>query len=166
MWSTPSSIARRSTARAASGSRGGPKTPGPASCIAPKPMRMIGLSPRNDVVVIRDSVRQEGRPDKRTRDPGTSSTTLGGSRGVEGVAQVAPEVLHVLESDAEAQKAGRDAVALPAGTGFEGGGDAAETRGVLDQREGALNGGGLFAVGDVKGQQRAEGVHVAGGHGI
>src|SRR4051794_34030675 len=52
MWSTPSSIAVRSTARAAAGSRGGPKTPGPASCIAPKPMRLIGLSPRNVVVFI------------------------------------------------------------------------------------------------------------------
>src|SRR3954452_18857333 len=51
MWSTPSSIARRSTARAALGSRGGPKTPGPASCIAPKPMRLIGLSPRNVVFI-------------------------------------------------------------------------------------------------------------------
>src|SRR5918996_2267770 len=50
MWSTPSSIARRSTARAAPGSPGDPKTPGPASCIAPKPMRLIGLSPRNVVV--------------------------------------------------------------------------------------------------------------------
>src|SRR5881394_3289239 len=39
MWSTPSSMARRSTERAASGSRGGPKTPGPASSIAPKPIR-------------------------------------------------------------------------------------------------------------------------------
>src|SRR3954463_1948762 len=47
MWSTPSSIARRSTPRAAVGSRGGPNTPGPASCIAPKPMRLIGLSPKN-----------------------------------------------------------------------------------------------------------------------
>src|SRR4051812_9462147 len=45
MWSTPSSIARRSTARAPSGSRGGPKTPGPASCIAPKPMRLTGWEP-------------------------------------------------------------------------------------------------------------------------
>src|SRR3954471_24580384 len=52
MWSTPSSIARRSTARAASGSRGGPNTPGPASCIAPQPLRLIGLSPRNVVVFI------------------------------------------------------------------------------------------------------------------
>ena len=49
MWSTPSSIARRRTARAASGSRGGPKTPGPASCMAPKPMRLTGLSPRYEV---------------------------------------------------------------------------------------------------------------------
>src|SRR3954471_23753025 len=46
MWSTPRSIARRSTARAALGSRGGPNTPGPASCIAPKPMRLIGLLPK------------------------------------------------------------------------------------------------------------------------
>src|SRR5258705_7782352 len=45
MWSTPSSSARRSTARAASGSRGGPKTPGPASCIAPKPMRLTVWEP-------------------------------------------------------------------------------------------------------------------------
>src|SRR3954453_17032196 len=46
MWSTPSSIARRSTARAASGSAGGAKTLGPASCIAPKPMRLTVLVPR------------------------------------------------------------------------------------------------------------------------
>src|ERR687895_1496885 len=46
MWSTPSSTARRRTARAASGSRGGPKTPGPASCIAPKPMRFTVKEPR------------------------------------------------------------------------------------------------------------------------
>src|SRR4249920_1448055 len=52
MWSTPSSIARRSTERAALGSRGGPNTPGPASCIAPNPMRLIGLSPRNVVAFI------------------------------------------------------------------------------------------------------------------
>src|ERR671923_2252 len=46
MWSTPSSTARRRTARAASGSRGGPNTPGPASCIAPKPMRFTVKEPR------------------------------------------------------------------------------------------------------------------------
>src|SRR5919198_4948999 len=46
MWSTPSSTARRRTARAASGSRGGPKTPGPASCIAPKPIRFTVKEPR------------------------------------------------------------------------------------------------------------------------
>ena len=38
------------TARAAAGSRGGPMTPGPASCIAPKPMRPIGLLPRKEVL--------------------------------------------------------------------------------------------------------------------
>jgi hypothetical protein len=36
----PSSIASRSTAMAASRSLGGPKTPGPASCIAPYPTRV------------------------------------------------------------------------------------------------------------------------------
>src|ERR687886_1245639 len=46
MWFTPSSTARRRTARAAAGSRGGPKTPGPASCIAPKPTRLTVNGPR------------------------------------------------------------------------------------------------------------------------
>src|SRR5919106_929963 len=50
MWSTPSSTARRSTASAASRSRGGPKTPGPASCIAPNPMRPMGRPSNRDVV--------------------------------------------------------------------------------------------------------------------
>src|ERR1700736_6871368 len=50
MWSTLRSTARRRTARAAAGSRGGPTTPGPASCMAPKPMRPIGLLPRKEVL--------------------------------------------------------------------------------------------------------------------
>src|SRR3954453_3300037 len=45
MWSTPSSTARRRTASAWSRSRGGPNTPGPASCIAPNPIRRTGRSP-------------------------------------------------------------------------------------------------------------------------
>src|SRR5690349_3138402 len=40
MWVTPFWTASRRTARAWSRSRGGPKTPGPASCMAPKPMRL------------------------------------------------------------------------------------------------------------------------------
>src|SRR5918996_153845 len=52
MWSTPSSTTRRSTASAASRSRGGPKTPGPASCIAPNPMRPTGRPPNMDVVDV------------------------------------------------------------------------------------------------------------------
>ena len=32
---------------------GGPNTRGPASCMAPRPMRLIGLSPRNDVLFMR-----------------------------------------------------------------------------------------------------------------
>src|SRR3954447_14495270 len=39
MWLTPSSMARRSTPIAASRSGVGPNTPGPGSCIAPKPTR-------------------------------------------------------------------------------------------------------------------------------
>src|ERR1700722_11653286 len=39
MWFTPASIARRITLSATERSLGGPNTPGPGSCIAPKPMR-------------------------------------------------------------------------------------------------------------------------------
>src|SRR5690349_9856280 len=39
MWSTPAATAARSTRSASSRSRGGPKTPSPASCIAPYPAR-------------------------------------------------------------------------------------------------------------------------------
>src|SRR5258707_13170407 len=46
-------MARRSTARASSRSDGGPKMPGPLSCIAPKPIRLIGLGPRNVVLFMR-----------------------------------------------------------------------------------------------------------------
>src|SRR5207245_2362583 len=49
MWSTPSCTARRRTASASSRSRGGPNTRGPASCIAPKPIRLIVRSPRSKV---------------------------------------------------------------------------------------------------------------------
>src|SRR3954447_13361026 len=42
MWLTPSSTARRRTPSAVSRSGGGPKTPGPGSCIAPKPTRCTG----------------------------------------------------------------------------------------------------------------------------
>src|ERR687895_746772 len=52
MWSTPSSTARRSTASAASRSRGGPKTPGPASCIAPNPIRPTGRPPNMEVLDV------------------------------------------------------------------------------------------------------------------
>src|SRR3954463_13050319 len=52
MWSTPSSTARRRTASAASRSRGGPNTPGPASCIAPNPIRRTSWSPSLAVSVV------------------------------------------------------------------------------------------------------------------
>src|SRR6185503_2838552 len=68
-------IARRRTARAAAGSRGGPKTPGPASCIAPKPMRRTGLSPRKDVVLMPARLGERRRPYKKGTDHGTRTTT-------------------------------------------------------------------------------------------
>src|SRR5262249_28280598 len=45
MWVMPSSTASRSTATAASRSAGGPNTCGPASCIAPYPIRVTMRSP-------------------------------------------------------------------------------------------------------------------------
>src|SRR5215217_7688924 len=48
----PRSTALRSTASAASRSRGGPKTPGPASCIAPNPTRPTGRPPNMDVIGV------------------------------------------------------------------------------------------------------------------
>src|SRR6478735_6352558 len=52
MWLTPSSTARRSTRNASSRSRGGPRTPGPGSCMAPKPTRRTVRSARGKVSVI------------------------------------------------------------------------------------------------------------------
>src|SRR3954470_14907743 len=42
-------MARRRTARADAGSAGGPKTPGPASCIAPNPVRLTVCGPSRAV---------------------------------------------------------------------------------------------------------------------
>src|SRR3954466_1823611 len=63
MWSTPSSMARRSTARAAAGSAGGPKTRAPASCIAPNPVRLTVWEPSRAVcgLVVRFSSSNSGR---------------------------------------------------------------------------------------------------------
>src|SRR5580704_9059290 len=61
MWFTPSSTARRRTARAVCGSADGPNIRGPASCIAPNPMRLIGLSP-SIVVVFMSLPRLTGLP--------------------------------------------------------------------------------------------------------
>src|SRR3954454_12280026 len=77
MWSTPSSTARRRTARAASGSLGAPNTRGPASCIAPKPMRLMGLSPRNDVLVMGHRVRLSLVADKKPADHVSATTSRG-----------------------------------------------------------------------------------------
>src|ERR1700683_954219 len=45
MWSTPAATAARSTRSPSSRSRGGPKTPSPASCIAPYPARRTRHGP-------------------------------------------------------------------------------------------------------------------------
>src|SRR5215212_1702903 len=89
MWSTPRSIARRSTARAASGSRGGPMTPGPASCMAPNPMRRIGLSPRKVVAVMAHSLPARRCVDARARAPCSLS------RQMLGVAKLAAGPGHI-----------------------------------------------------------------------
>src|SRR5215216_5030508 len=70
MWSTPSSIARRSTAWAAARSRGGPNTPGPASCIAPSPMRRMGRPPRVDVFALVSPQSAGLEANGRRRTPG------------------------------------------------------------------------------------------------
>src|SRR5438445_4852276 len=54
MWFTPDSTASRKTAMAPSTSWGGPKTPGPASCIAPYPMRFT-------VIDVPESVKRLAR---------------------------------------------------------------------------------------------------------
>ncbi len=51
MWFTPASTARLITASASSRSFGGPKTPGPGSCMAPKPMRRTVWVPSVNVSV-------------------------------------------------------------------------------------------------------------------
>ena len=76
---------------------------------------------------------------------------------VQRLGQVGPEVLDVLPKPrAEPQQPGRDAIALPPGPGLERRGDAPEAGGVLDQRQGGLDGEGLVSAGDVKGQQGPE----------
>src|SRR5262249_30206031 len=89
-----------------------------------------------------------------------------GSSGVERLSEVTPDVVNVLEPDAQTQQAGWDAVALPPGAGLERGCDAAEARCVLDQPQRALHPGGALAVGDVERQHRSERVGVARGYRI
>src|SRR3954453_6933055 len=57
-------MARRSTARAAAGSAGGPKTRGPASCIGPNPVRLTVCRPSRAVggVVIESGGRRRVAP--------------------------------------------------------------------------------------------------------
>src|SRR3954447_17255684 len=82
MWSTPSSTARRSTATAASRSSGAPITCGPASCMAPYPIRFTVRSPswywpdRSAVVVVMvpsyplRATQPSGGPGQQLRDRG------------------------------------------------------------------------------------------------
>ena len=78
MWSTPSSTARRRTASAPSRSRGGPNTPGPASCMAPKPIRPTSWLPSLavSVWVMHSRVRYGRWRHKKGIDRGTRTTTL------------------------------------------------------------------------------------------
>src|SRR3954447_14148938 len=72
-------MARRSTARAAAGSAGGPKTPGPASCIAPNPTRLTVCGPSRPVSTL---LRKEViRPSCRHRLGGAVETVFLAPRG-------------------------------------------------------------------------------------
>ena len=82
---------------------------------------------------------------------------------VERLGEVGPQVLDILQPDAQPEQSGRHAVALPTGARLERRGDAAEARRVLDQAQRALDGPRGLAVGDVEGEERAEGLDVAGG---
>src|SRR6478735_5912754 len=76
MWSTPSSTARRSTATASSWSRGGPKTPGPGSCIAPKPTRWTLKEPsakRSGVMIAATRAASESILDDHPRAAGDAA---------------------------------------------------------------------------------------------
>src|SRR5881394_2785734 len=75
MWSTPSSTARRTTAMASARSRGGPKAPGPGSCIAPNPTRRTDRPANRNLVSSAIKTRpgpvryrQPGRYRRRIRE--------------------------------------------------------------------------------------------------
>src|SRR4051794_3482890 len=75
MWLTPCSTAVRRTAMASSRSCGGPQTPGPGSCIAPKPIRLIAWPFREYVVAFM---------------PTRCATVAGGTRGASIVGAAPP----------------------------------------------------------------------------
>src|SRR5215211_2913965 len=104
MWSTPSSTARRRTAIAASRSRGGPNTPGPASCIAPKPMRLTVLSPRVPVFVV-------------VMDPGCASVGVRTRRGL--ILGLAPPPSETRRSELSDFLRRRRGLVSPESVGFE-----------------------------------------------
>src|SRR3954451_16457158 len=97
MWSTPSSIARRRTASAAPRSRGGPNTPGPASCIAPNQIRRTSWSPSFAVWFRGHALRvRYGRlSHKKGTHRGTRTTTLRGAPlGADGLPEDAARARH------------------------------------------------------------------------
>src|ERR1700683_2664673 len=57
----PASTARRMTARAWARSLGGPNTPGPGSCMAPKPIRRTGRLASRTVSLVTEPYCPTGR---------------------------------------------------------------------------------------------------------
>src|SRR5581483_5702283 len=86
------------------------------------------------------------------------SPRLHGSRGRrgEGLLEVDPELVRVLEPDGEPQQPGRAALAFPAMTGLDLRARSAEARRVLDQAHGALDAERRLSVGDVERDEPAQ----------
>ncbi len=89
-----------------------------------------------------------------------SRSPLGGSAALQGLDQVRPQIVHVLQADTEAQEPGRDPRPLPAGSGLKRRCDSAPDWWRLNQFQRRLDPGGLLGVGDIKGQQRSEGTDI------
>src|ERR1700760_3610578 len=120
MWVMPDSTASRRTARAWSRSRGGPKTPGPASCMAPKPMRLRTRSSAS----LRVPPGAWRVPPETWPTPGTLLAMFKKS-----ISNVAVVVLTLAQMIIQPQRCSWLAVELPNGVGYRGDAPAPEGSG-------------------------------------
>src|SRR2546425_8608063 len=72
------------------------------------------------------------------------------------LSQIRPEVFHRLQAYAQAEQAWRDTVPLPAGSGLEERGHAAQARGVPDQAKRGLDVTGLVGADDGEGEEATD----------